>query len=173
MVGFRFGIGFFGMAIWIGIQTSFNTAGNRLPNPLPLGVHSNKFNYSYGWNRYGLNDDGRERSVKLGSVVLPSDCVVLGDTAGWSSVVNFGPSLIDFNLSDARFLNAHFHPPLFSPVPYSLDSRYTFHLTRRHYGNANVAFLDGQCGAWESSGLDFAGGVGSSPLALGWQGAFE
>ena len=35
-------------------------------------------------------------------------------------------------------------PPFISLVAnYGLVPRYTFHLTRRHYGNANMAFLDG------------------------------
>ena len=124
----------------------FQCAGNRLPNPPPQNVSPYRFNYSYGWNRYGLNDDGKERSVKLGSVVSPSNCVVLGDTAGWDP----SPNIISRIISDraqrdfeGSFVDARFHPPLFSPVPSSLDSRYTFHLTRRHYGNANIAFLDG------------------------------
>ena len=82
----------------------------------------------------------------MGSVVSPADCVALGDTAGWSSVVSFGPSLTGgLNRSDARFWDTRFYPPLFSPLPAMWFSRrrYTFHLTRRHYGNTNVAFLDG------------------------------
>ena len=66
----------------------FQCAGNRLPQ----GVFPYRFNFSYGWNLYGL--DGRHSpftresavlsSVKVGSVVSPSDCVVLGDTAEWA-----------------------------------------------------------------------------------------
>lgn len=124
----------------------FQCAVNRLPNPPPYGVNPNRFNLSYGWNRYGLNDDGKERSVKLGSVVSPSDCVTLGDTSGW----DLSPNIIGQIISDVAhrdfeifFVDVRFHPPLFSPVPSLLDSRYTFHLTRRHYGHANIAFLDG------------------------------
>ena len=125
---------------YLGNRDVFQCVGNRFPNPPPPGVHQDDLNHSYGWNRYGLNDDGKERSVKLGSVVSPSDCVVLGDTAGWSSVFSFGNSR-----SDVRFWDMRFYPPLFSPVPFGWFSRrpYTFHLTRRHYGNANMAFLDG------------------------------
>ena len=61
----------------------------------------NRFNFSYGWNDYGLNEGAnyarlsewqsmhwlirKGRPIKLGSVVSPSDCVVLGDTAGRES----------------------------------------------------------------------------------------
>ena len=137
---------------YLGDRDVFQCAGNRFPNPPPLGVHQDDFNRSYGWNRYGLSNGDLEfgygsspvgkgeRSVKLGSVVSPSDCVVLGDTAGWSSVFSFGPSR-----SDVRYWDMRFYPPLFSPLPFGWFSRhpYIFHLTRRHYGNANVAFLDG------------------------------
>ena len=128
---------------YLGNRDVFQCAGNRFPNPSPLGVHKDNFNYSYGWNRYGLNDDGKERSVKLGSVVSPADCLALGDTAGWSSTVQFRGLIngrVNRNVVDLRF-----YPPLFSPLPAMWFSRrpYTFHLTRRHYGNANMAFLDG------------------------------
>ena len=140
-----FVVGFWDSAFFSGYldrnTNVFQCTGNRLPNPLPYGVNPTRFNYSYGWNRYGLYDYEKERSVKLGSVVSPSDCVVLGDTAGWSSTVNFRGFVngrLDLNVFDLRF-----HPPLFSPVPSGLVRRYSFYLTRRHYGNANVAFLDG------------------------------
>ena len=41
-----------------------------------------KFNFSYGWNDYGLNDGLSRCPIKVDSVVSPSDYVVLGDTAG-------------------------------------------------------------------------------------------
>ena len=80
-------------------------------------------------------------------MVSPSDCIVLGDTAGW----DLSPNIIIRIISDGAqrdfegsFVDARFHPPLFSPLPSRWFSRrYTFHLTRRHYGNANIAFLDG------------------------------
>ena len=128
---------------YLGNQDVFQCVGNRFPNPPPSGVHQDNFNHSYGWNRYGLNDDGKERSVKLGSVVSPADCVALGDTAGWAFVFNMRVSSIDG--SDHLFWDMRFYPPLFSPLPSRWFSppRYIFHLTRRHYGNANIAFLDG------------------------------
>ena len=126
----------------------FQCAGNRLPQ----GVFQNRFNFSYGWNLYGL--DGRDRpllkresvvlsSVKLGSVVSPSDCVSLGDTAGWAfypgTVSSSGSTVYDFRSS-----NVTLSPPFLSPVArFGLLPRYSFDLTRRHYGNANMAFLDG------------------------------
>ena len=128
----------------------FQCAGNRIPRDWLS--FSNEFNFSYGWNRYGLNDGGRgygslvgkrERSVKLGSVVSPSDCVVLGDTAGWAfypgTVSSSGSTVYDFRSS-----NVTLSPPFLSPVArFGLLPRYSFDLTRRHYGNANMAFLDG------------------------------
>ena len=71
----------------------FQCAGNRVPQDWLS--FSRESNLSYGWNRYGLNNGDlehgygfslvgkKERSVKLGSVVSPSDCVSLGNTAGW------------------------------------------------------------------------------------------
>ena len=129
----------------------FQCAGNRVPQSWLS--FSNEFNFSYGWNRYGLNNGDlqygygfslagkKDRSVKLGSVVSPSGCVVLGDTAGWAfaNVSINARSLKDFRQPD----RAHLFPFL-SPVARSgLFPLYSFHLTRRHYGNANMAFLDG------------------------------
>ena len=130
----------------------FQCAGNRLPNPLPQGLASNSFNYSYGWNDVGLNEgssfSGRSgvysfsqsrSSVKLGSVVSPSDCVALGDTAGWGFW--WGGSIrISITYPD---VDIRYHPPLLSPAAQNGPFGYFFHLTRRHYGNANMAFLDG------------------------------
>ena len=58
------------------------------------GRDSSKFNFSYSWDDYELNDDAyygssfddlrRKEScpIKPGSEVSPSDCVALGDMAG-------------------------------------------------------------------------------------------
>ena len=125
----------------------FQCAGNRLPQ----GVFQDRFNFSYGWNLYGL--DGRLipfkrgstvlSSVKTGSVVSPSDCVALGDTAGWEfasiSISSSGSVVYDFRSS-----NGTLSPPFLSPVAkIGLVPRYSFHLTRRHFGYSNMAFLDG------------------------------
>ena len=135
----------------------FQCAGNRVPQSL-FPVPSD-FNLSYGWNRYGLNNGdlvfgygsslaGKvERSVKLGSVVSPSDCLVLGDTAGWA-FANVSINVRDSsgNVRDSLDFRQPNHVglfPLISPVYSGFGPRYTFHLTRRHYGNANMAFLDG------------------------------
>ena len=129
----------------------FQCAGNRLPVPLPQGLVSNRFNFSYGWNDVGLNEDssfsGRpgvysfsqsRSSVKLGSVVSPSDCVALGDTAGWG----FRWAFLHISITSPG-VDSRFHPPLLSPAAQNGPFGYFFHLTRRHYGNANMAFLDG------------------------------
>lgn len=122
----------------------FQCAGNRLPNPLPQGLHPNMVNFSYGLNAFGLSGDSSLSSVKLGSVVSPSDCVALGDTAGWRRVFNVPAKVnVGVNSSGVFTLNNTFYPPLLSPVPSGFVPRYIFHLTRRHYGNANIAFLDG------------------------------
>ena len=116
----------------------FQCAGNRLPVPLPQGVGTNRFNYSYGWNHFGLSGDSSLSSVKLGSVVSPSDCVALGDTAGWG--FRWGRAI---NLAFSSGFDGRFYPPLLSPAAQNGPFGYFFHLTRRHYGNANMAFLDG------------------------------
>ena len=120
----------------------FQCAGNRGTQP-PFRTFR-RFNFSYGWNRSGLSSEDyserlftlsawrRERSVKRSSVVAPADCVSLGDAAGWTSAKN------RIGLEYTLHL-----PPCLSFVPDPLFVRYTFHLTRRHYGNANIAFLDG------------------------------
>ena len=124
----------------------FQCAGNRLPNPLPQGLHPNMVNFSYGLNDFGLSGASSLSSVKLGSVVSPSDCVVLGDTAGWGRDFNV-PAKVKVNVGVNSLgiftLITPFYPPILSPVPSGFVPRYTFHLTRRHYGNANIAFLDG------------------------------
>ena len=139
---------------YLGNKDVFQCAGNRLPNPPPQGLDPTGFNHSYGWNDFGLSGDSKSTmgrrflrpSVKLGSVVSPSDCLALGDTAGWGFVFNIRFSSIDgSDHLDHLFWDARYNPPLFSPLPSGWLSRrlYIFHLTRRHYGNANVAFLDG------------------------------
>ena len=108
------------------------------------------FNSAYGWNNVGLVDDsvkpfsrlkssfGRgliRRFVKMGSVVSPSDCISLRDASGWDFP---GVSVNGVRVS------TKLSPPILSPIPQlGFFPRYTFHLTRRHYGNANMAFLDG------------------------------
>ena len=117
----------------------------------------NRFNFSYGWNDYGLNEGTnyvrfsewqsvhwlmrKGRPIKLGSVVSPSDCVVLGDTAGRERN-QMGKRV-------AVAVSARLPPPFVSPIAFGDDGlfdnhpRYSFRMSRRHYGNANMAFLDG------------------------------
>ena len=122
----------------------FQCAGNSRPQ----GRILSSFNFAYGLNDFGLRGDSSLSSVKLGSVVSPSDCVALGDTAGWVEAFNVLDKVTvkvnaGVNSSGIFTLNSRFYPPLLSPVPSAFVPRYTFHLTRRHYGNANIAFLDG------------------------------
>lgn len=64
----------------------FQCAGNRLPHE----VFQRRFNFAYGWNIYGLDgllikrDSAVSPYAKMGSVISPSDCVVLGDLQGGS-----------------------------------------------------------------------------------------
>ena len=82
------------------------------------------FNFAYGWNLdVGI---GNEESIKLSSVVSPSDHVQLGDVAGWASLLGDLPA---FN-------------PFILPTPLS-SNPYVFILTRRHSGKSNMAFTDG------------------------------
>ena len=93
-----------------------------------------QFNYSYGWNDYGLNENAsiqppirtKGRPIKMAEVVAPADCVALGDSALPQFV-----SPVTFN--EGRVT------PIFPPSLPLYPSR----ISRRHYGNANIAFLDG------------------------------
>ena len=72
----------------------------------------------------------------MGAVVSPSDCVALGDTSGWviANVYENNRGRIPWGVN----------PPFLSPIAcIGVVPRYSFYLTRRHYGNANIAFLDG------------------------------
>ena len=99
----------------------------------------NRFNYSYGWNDYGLNENARIRSrlrvkgdarpIKMTEVVAPADCVALGDATVSKGIPPF-VSPVTFNDGEL--------PGYRSPLP-----NYPFLISRRHYGNANMAFLDG------------------------------
>ncbi len=101
-----------------------------------------------GWNDVGLNEDSSSyyhgvfsfplsrSSVKMGAVVSPSDCVALGDTSGWviANVYENNRGRIPWGVNS----------PFLSPIArIGVVPRYSFYLTRRHYGNANIAFLDG------------------------------
>ena len=100
-----------------------------------------RFNHSYGWNDYGLNENARIRShmrvkgdarpIKMAEVVSPADCVALGDV---SISRGIPPFVSPITLHDGWF-------PL--PSPFRNFPLYPFRISRRHYGNANMAFLDG------------------------------
>lgn len=89
------------------------------------------FNLAYGLNAFGLADMSSVESlesrlsVKMGSVVSPADCILLGDSAGWEYSKQ--------NRIDSVLISFHPDPGL---------PHYTFYLTRRHYGKANIAFLN-------------------------------
>ena len=124
------------------LASSFQSGASAELFPLPPSFS----NSAYGWNVLGLIDNlplkpvdvtSSKRSVKLGSVVSPSDCVVLGDAPGWA---HYFPSYRD----GSRILPAPLSPPFLSynVAPFTVPL-YTFYLTRRHSGKANIAFLDG------------------------------
>ena len=106
--------------------------------PLP----SSFSNSAYGWNVSGLIDSlplkpvavtSSKRSVKLGSVVSPSDCVILGDALGWA---HYFPSYRD----GSRIFPGPLSLPFLSYNVAQFVPPYTFYLMRRHY--AGKAHLD-------------------------------
>ena len=96
----------------------FQCSRNRLPHE----VFQRRFNFAYGWNIYGL--DGL--LIKRDSAVSPSDCVVLGDTAGWK----FSSIIVSSSGSTIRNLKSStdtLKPPFLSPAAGSgLVPRYNF-----------------------------------------------
>ncbi len=74
--------------------------------------------------------------MKLGSVVSPSDCVILRDAPGWA---HYFPSYRD----GSRIFTDPLSLPFFSYNVAQFVPPYTFYLTRRHYSKANIAFLGG------------------------------
>ena len=84
------------------------------------------FNFSYGWNA----EVGNEKSIKLSQVVLPSNHLQLGDTAG-------------------LFFSHNGHIRIRIPAIPTIEgypisaNPYVFWLTRRHSGKSNMAFSDG------------------------------
>ena len=125
-------------------------------------LRGSTLNFAHGWNDVGLNGDFSlyfhgtsssplfRSSVKMSFVVSPSDCVALGDTARWMFVNAFSRSTL--------LLSGTLDNPFLSSVTYSgLVPHYSFYLTRRHYGNANVAFLDGHVEAFGSLSLSGCG----------------
>ena len=92
--------------------------------------------YSLGVISSFSSSASSRRLARMSSVVSPVDCIVLGATAEWLFA-----SVYDANLG---LIPCGVNPSSLSPVAYfGLIPRYiTFHLTRRHYGNSNIAFLD-------------------------------
>ena len=116
----------------------FQCAGNfRLkevfPNGYPVSPYTrdNPFNLAYGWNAETSN----EKSIKTTQIVSPSHHLQLGDTVGWSIY----PKTKWMDFPPLAALNPHIDR---KPM-WSVGNGYRFHLTRRHYGNANMAFSDG------------------------------
>lgn len=123
----------------------FQCAANSSLQPVLKGFSIGKFNFAYGWNAWRLAEDFSNpfkdgRSAKLGRVVSSSDCLVLGDASGWA--------FVDLHFRGHGSQDFRFPPildtPSLSPNPeFGVVPDYTFYLTRRHSGKANIAFLDG------------------------------
>ena len=74
-------------------------------------------------------------SRKMAEIVSPADCIAFGDRPGWhTESLRWGFHLFSSFISQW---------PL-SEIPYiSATPDYTFRISRRHAGRANMAFLDG------------------------------
>ena len=132
---------FWSWLLWDGYLDRNTKVFQCKERPLHNSQQLNRFNYSYGWNDYGLNENARIRShmrvkgdarpIKIAEVVAPADCVALGD-----AMVSKGipPFVSPVTMHDGWF-------PF--PSPFRNFPLYPFLISRRHYGNANMAFLDG------------------------------
>lgn len=89
-------------------------------------------NFADGWNMAGLSED----LLKMGSVVLPSECVVFGDTVEWIFVSVYSRSTLLANSTLAT-------PSLSPNSEFGIVPHYTFCLTLLRFGQAKIAFLDG------------------------------
>lgn len=127
---------FWSWLLWDGYLDRNTKVFQCKERPLHNSQQLNRFNYSYGWNDYGLNENAsiqppmrtKGRPIKMTEVVAPSDCVALGDATVWKGIP---PFVSPVTIKDGWLV---FPPPL--PL-------YPFRISRRHYGNANMAFLDG------------------------------
>ena len=70
-------------------------------------------------------------SRKMAEIGSPSDCLAFGDRPGWYTLN-----------SNLRFVGRWSTRNSIAPKPFSEDD-YTFWISRRHAGRANMAFLDG------------------------------
>lgn len=112
------------------------------------------FNFAYGANLGVLVlgrllpgfEDGTEEgnfvfsvdkyySRKMVEIVSPADCIAFGDRPGWHTRKGLHNSLLWIYLEGALHGIA--------PFPSSGHPDYTFVISRRHAGRANMAFLDG------------------------------
>ena len=107
----------------------FQCAGNlRLKSVRGVFIFSN-FNFAYGWNA----EVGKNKSIKLGQVVSPSNYLQLGDTAGWFLPIDGTIRVSIGNGSD-----------IIRIAGYAIRANpYRFYLTQRHSGKSNMAFSDG------------------------------
>ena len=111
-----------------------------------------RFNYAYGASPSLLISDrllsgdvinrkdpsnwiprGAESSYsrKMPDVLSPADCVAFGDGPAWFP-----------RYGRIEFLPLHLAIPV-GQAPQPQDPKYSFHISRRHAGRANMAFLDG------------------------------
>ena len=105
------------------------------------------FNFSYGANPYVLLSNRLYPWIKetehhamtdfypnkTTAIVSPADCVSFGDAPGWSF---FGEDWSEVDIPPPTWPNTISQRP-------SLPPQYTFGISRRHAGRANMAFFDG------------------------------
>ena len=108
------------------------------------------FNFAYGANGQTFTSErlisGGDRksnspadyySRKIQEIVSPVDCVSYGDRVGWQRFIGGGGRV---SIPSAGFSQVVGQRPW--PVS-SRSPKYTFGISRRHAGRANMAFLDG------------------------------
>ena len=134
------------------------------------------FNFAYGANLGVLVlerllpgfEDGTEEgnfvfsvdkyySRKMAEIVSPADCIAFGDRPGWHTRKGLHNSLLWI------YPEVALHG--IAPFTSSGHPDYTFMISRRHVGRANMAFLDGHVEHGSLRGLDVAYFCGLGSLA--------
>ena len=108
------------------------------------------FNFAYGANGQTFTSErlfsGGDRksnspadfySRKIQEIVSPTDCVSYGDRVGWQRFSGASGGLVIPSARNSQVVGQR-------PWPVSSrNPKYTFGISRRHAGRANMAFLDG------------------------------
>lgn len=122
------------------VSRSVQQEHSRLAKPLSF-----VFNFSYGANghlflserlRSGVEPSKNQALTdfavrKVSEILSPADAVAYGDRFGWQ-----------FFDGDNVFIAPPWSPHAFSQKPWP-GTKYSFSISRRHAGRANMAFLDG------------------------------